>query len=49
MQCAMHNATTQKTTFFELGVYLVGFLFVLKLTDFPKYFDINSISASVCS
>ena len=23
-QCAMHNATIQKTTFFELGVYLNG-------------------------
>ena len=22
-QCAMHNASTQKTTFFELGVYMV--------------------------
>ena len=22
-QCAMHNATIQKTTFFELGVYRV--------------------------
>ena len=21
-QCAMHNATIQKTTFFELGVYM---------------------------
>ena len=21
-QCAMHNATVQKTTFFELGVYI---------------------------
>ena len=22
-QCAMHNATIQKTTFFELGIYIV--------------------------
>ena len=31
-QCAMHNATIQKTTFFELGVYISYFIaYILRL------------------
>ena len=31
-QCAMHNATIQKTTFFELGVYIH-----IYIDQFKKY------------
>ena len=34
-QYAMHNATTQETIFFELGVYVLGILIKLLLLLIP--------------
>ena len=47
-QCAMHNATIQKTTFFELGVFLQC-MCVIALTFFFHCYIVLFVARAFCS